>query len=352
MKKFIAFIVALICVFAVPFSACKFLEIDFGDGFFNQADGDNENGDGSELEQPNGGEEDGEKTEPENPNGDNDNKGGNTEPEQPNGGEEDGEKTEPENPSGGEEDGGNTEPENPNGGDNDKKEEEKPHECTYDYSAWSSDNTHHWHASTCHEHPENKIDYDSHNFINNKCIVCNKIKLDDSVDYVKLPNFTVETYNSAYKKGTFSSTDALGKVLIINFWYTTCGVCVEEMPDLEELNETYKDDIVVIAIHKNNNEQLVAQNFIDDYRTTTNPNKPKTPWTNYKTIFGKDYDDSGVDAIAKMCGIAGSDYPVTVVVDRQGYIIYTQMGNFMDFDYGTFQYTNMLAPYIEAALAR
>ena len=342
MKKFIAFIVALICVFAMPFSACKFLDFDlnFDDLFADMSGGGEEDGGNTDPENPSGGEEDGGNTDPENPNG-GDNNGGNTEPENPNGGDNNGGNTDPENPNGGDNNnGGNTEPENPNGGD-DKKEEEKPHECTYDYSAWSSDNTHHWHASTCHEHPDGKIDYDSHNFINNRCIVCNKIKLDDSVDYVKLPNFTVETYNSSYKKGTFSSADALGKVLIINFWYTTCGVCNDEMPDVEKLNETYGDDIVVLAIHKDNGEQIVAQSHIN-----------ALGWSNYKTIFGKDYKANGVDAIAKMCGIAGSDYPVTVVVDRQGYIIYTQMGNFMYFDMETFQYTNLLAPYIEAALAR
>ena len=160
-------------------------------------------------------------------------------------------------------------------------------------------------------------------------------------EYEKLPLFTVETYNSAYTAGTFSSADALGKVLVINFWYTTCGVCNDEMPDVEELNETYGDDIVVIAVHKDNGEQSVAQSHINSHG-----------WSGYKTIFAKDYKDGNVDAIAQMCGVAGNDYPVTVVVDRQGYIIYTQMGNFMDWDSETFVTTNMLAPYIEIALAR
>ena len=161
-------------------------------------------------------------------------------------------------------------------------------------------------------------------------------------EYEKLPFFTVETYNSAYTAGTFSSADALGKVLIINFWYTTCGICNDEMPDVEELNETYGDDIVVLAVHAvHGDEQAVAQSHINSHG-----------WSNYKTIFGKDYKDGNVDAIAQMCGAAGNDYPVTVVVDRQGYIIYTQMGNIIYTNLENNQKTNLIAPYIEEALAR
>ena len=40
-----------------------------------------------------------------------------------------------------------------------------------------------------------------------------------------------------------------GKKVIINFWATWCGFCIEEMPDLMALQEEYKDDLVVLYVN-------------------------------------------------------------------------------------------------------
>ena len=43
-----------------------------------------------------------------------------------------------------------------------------------------------------------------------------------------------------------------GKVIVLNFWRTTCFPCLEEMPDLQKLHEEYKDKgVVVIGIAVN-----------------------------------------------------------------------------------------------------
>lgn len=39
-----------------------------------------------------------------------------------------------------------------------------------------------------------------------------------------------------------------GKVILINFWATWCGPCRVEIPDLVELQNTYRDDLVVLGI--------------------------------------------------------------------------------------------------------
>ncbi|HSH73442.1 MAG TPA: TlpA disulfide reductase family protein [Methylophilaceae bacterium] len=40
-----------------------------------------------------------------------------------------------------------------------------------------------------------------------------------------------------------------GKILVVNFWATWCPPCLEEMPELSKLNETYKSqNVAVIGI--------------------------------------------------------------------------------------------------------
>ena len=40
-----------------------------------------------------------------------------------------------------------------------------------------------------------------------------------------------------------------GKVTVLNFWYTTCGPCVEELPHFYDTAKTYGDKLTVVAIH-------------------------------------------------------------------------------------------------------
>lgn len=68
---------------------------------------------------------------------------------------------------------------------------------------------------------------------------------------------------------TWSSADATGKKLIINYWGTWCGPCVAEMPDFQNLHEKYKsdDDVIVLTINNDTNpddvRQYMAENEFD-----------------------------------------------------------------------------------------
>lgn len=48
-----------------------------------------------------------------------------------------------------------------------------------------------------------------------------------------------------------------GKTILINFWATWCGYCVQEMPVLDAFNE--RDDLVVLAISVGENEKTVRK---------------------------------------------------------------------------------------------
>ena len=136
----------------------------------------------------------------------------------------------------------------------------------------------------------------------------------------KIFNFTVETYKSAYNGGPFSVESARGKVLVINFWYTTCGPCVEELPFFEEVNKEFGDKIEVVAIHANNDEVPIVQKYID----SVNENKNKVCWSNWDIMFGQDFGKS--DLYFKFLVSKGA-YPTTVVVDAEGNIVFTGAGS-------------------------
>ena len=136
----------------------------------------------------------------------------------------------------------------------------------------------------------------------------------------KIFDFTVDTYESSYKEGTFSSKSTEGKVLVINFWYVSCGPCVEELPFFEEVNKEYGDKVEMIAIHANNHEAgTTAQNFIN----AVNESKNKKSWADWKIIFGQDYGSSD---IYFRFAISKGSYPVTIIVNPEGYITFTGSG--------------------------
>lgn len=58
----------------------------------------------------------------------------------------------------------------------------------------------------------------------------------------QLPSFQLKTMD-----GKILDSESLrGKVLVINFWSTTCGPCIKEMPELNQLMEQYQD-VVFLA---------------------------------------------------------------------------------------------------------
>jgi len=101
-------------------------------------------------------------------------------------------------------------------------------------------------------------------------------------------------------------SDYRGRVVLLNFWYSTCFPCRMETPDLIALYQAYKErGLVVLGI---NTDPLIMpadaggmlQRFIDTY---------KIP---YPVLVAdrKVYEDYGRTPIA----------PITLLVDRQGTI--------------------------------
>lgn len=116
------------------------------------------------------------------------------------------------------------------------------------------------------------------------------------------PDFSVPLYGG----GTFTLSDTLGTVTVINFWATWCTPCVAELPHFDELYRNYDGSVEVIAIHSD----LITDD-VDAYLE------------NYDYSIRFALDDSGVVA-----AYGGSTMlPQTIVLDKDGVIVYNTVGS-------------------------
>ena len=106
---------------------------------------------------------------------------------------------------------------------------------------------------------------------------------------------------------SFNISNNNGKVTVINFWYTTCTPCVQELPHFNDVYEEYKDYVDIIAIHeatgyKNNPENVM--NFIN------------TNFEGFSIKFG--YDDPTDSYYKKLGGLQA--WPFTIIINGEGVI--------------------------------
>lgn len=59
-----------------------------------------------------------------------------------------------------------------------------------------------------------------------------------------LPNFELQNLESHLK----TNTDYAGKVTLVNLWFTSCPPCITEIPYLNYLKDSYKDQVNFVAI--------------------------------------------------------------------------------------------------------
>ncbi len=101
----------------------------------------------------------------------------------------------------------------------------------------------------------------------------------------------------------FDSADALGKVVIVNFWYASCGPCRVEAPVLESVWQKYKDDDVVFIGINIRDEAETARAFANTFGVS------------YPSIM----DARGGEAkLAFTAIVPVQTPPTTVVLDRSG----------------------------------
>ena len=128
------------------------------------------------------------------------------------------------------------------------------------------------------------------------------------------PQFTVQAYTGESDK--FSTAEHEGDVLVIYFWYTTCGPCIEELPEFIELSEKYSDETTFVALHSSDPA------LIDDGVTEFLKSKG---WLDTEIIFAQDEVQGNGMSLYETFG-GKSAYPMTIVVDTDGIISATTQG--------------------------
>ena len=126
-------------------------------------------------------------------------------------------------------------------------------------------------------------------------------------EYQMAPEFSLSTLNEK----EFNLSDYRGKVVMLNFWATWCGPCKWEIPLLNELHNTYKEDdflVVGVAITSGSKEDI--ESFLKSYDVS------------YPILYGSD------DEIARIVYMYGNfaSIPSTFLINPKGEVTNYYMG--------------------------
>lgn len=102
-------------------------------------------------------------------------------------------------------------------------------------------------------------------------------------------------------------SDFRGKVVLLNFWATWCGGCRVEIPWLIEFQQAFRDrGLVVLGVSFDEDGWKLVKPFIAEKKI------------NYRVMIGN-------RDIAALYGAVES-LPMTLIIDRSGYIVSTHVG--------------------------
>lgn len=118
----------------------------------------------------------------------------------------------------------------------------------------------------------------------------------------KAPAFHITTDRGA----TITPTNFGGKVLVLNFWASWCGPCVQEAPSLNEFQKMLgKDGVVVLGISVDSKDALY-QNFVKKFQVA------------FQTARDPDEDISARYGTYK--------FPESYIIDRNGRVVRKYLG--------------------------
>jgi thiol-disulfide isomerase/thioredoxin len=125
---------------------------------------------------------------------------------------------------------------------------------------------------------------------------------------------------------TISLSDFRGKYVVVDCWYTYCGVCYKKIPIVQELYDKYKDntEIVIFALHSRMSDRA----GYDKETVETGSDILKTRMRLSLPCFSIDIDDP----MLELLGVTG--YPTVLIFDGEGYLTFRgtieNAGDFID----------------------
>ncbi|SMC78864.1 TlpA family protein disulfide reductase [Moheibacter sediminis] len=117
-------------------------------------------------------------------------------------------------------------------------------------------------------------------------------------------HFPIELFRD--ENDNYYDTDFLkGKPTVVNFWFTNCPPCIEEIPDLYKLKKEYDDSVNFIAITFESRKKV--NKFLE-----------KKPFFNFYHI---------PDSQKPINKLKVESYPITFLLNKEGEIVNIYGGN-------------------------
>lgn len=118
------------------------------------------------------------------------------------------------------------------------------------------------------------------------------------------PEFEVVTLEGS----RFSLEAHRGQVILLNFWATWCGPCIVEIPDLQELHETYgARGLAILGVSVEDGEDDLVRSFAGEMGMTYNVAVSHALADHFGGVYG---------------------LPTTFVIDKNGQIVERVIGLF------------------------
>ena len=111
-----------------------------------------------------------------------------------------------------------------------------------------------------------------------------------------------------------TSEQLQGKVVLLNFWGTWCGPCLQEFPHVVQIHRRFSAhrDFVLVSVS--------CPSGGDDLQTLAEKTTRKLVASGAEFATFADLGGGNMQHIAAIAGLAGSGIPLTIVLDREGII--------------------------------
>ncbi|MCA6078726.1 TlpA family protein disulfide reductase [Fulvivirga sedimenti] len=106
----------------------------------------------------------------------------------------------------------------------------------------------------------------------------------------------------------WSLDDYRGKVVVMDFWYMSCMPCIQAIPHLNEIHDSFGSDVVVIGINSLDNDDKTLKRL---------PGFIEKNDLRYQIVL----NDRTADSLYLV-----KAYPSLYVIDQQGSVVFTQLG--------------------------